>query len=272
MSQTSTTTVLRPKPEKFSGAKEAGREESPVASAWPLGPREARLSLVDVHVWSARLDASGEQVQSYWQVLSCDERQRAERFCFPADRLRFVVARGVLRSLLGRYLEIPGSTVQFRYGTYGKPALGGCHESGLHFNLAHSGELAVYGFARLRKLGLDVESEQPPLPTAGVPESSFTAAEQHALAALAVGPRKMAALTLWTRKEAYLKALGCGLQRDLSSFEMSVPPAEPALLHCADEDMRSRWLFYGLHPARNFAGTLCVEDRAETMLKVWRWE
>jgi len=212
-----------------------------------------------------------EQVPRCWEVLSCDERERAERFRFALDRLRFLVARGVLRMLLGRYLGMPASEVRLRYGMFGKPALADWHGSDLHFNLAHSGEVAVYGFTRLRKVGLDVESGQlrPLMP--GVPECSFTAAEQRALAALPATRRTLASLTLWTRKEAYLKALGCGLQQDLSSFEISVPPAAPALLRRVDEDAKqSNWFFNDLQPARNFVGTLCVENEAETRLWSWR--
>lgn len=273
MSQTSLE-VLRPTPEEFpcvAPSKGAERYQSPVVLTWPVGPREVRLSATDVHVWSTRLDAREEQVQRCWEVLSCDERQRAERFRFPSGRLHFLVARGVLRLLLGRYLGMPGSEVRLRYGIFGKPALSDCHQSDIHFNLAHSGELAVYGFSRLRKVGLDVESGQllPGMPE--VPECSFTAAEQHALAALPAARRTLASLTLWTRKEAYLKALGCGLQQDLSSFEISVPPAAPVLIRRADEDEKqSHWFFYDVQPARNFVGTVCVENKAETRLWSWR--
>ena len=105
----------------------------------------------------------------------------------------------------------------------------------------------------------------------GVPECLFTAAEQHALAGLLTARRTLASLTLWTRKEAYLKALGCGLQQDLSNFEISVPPAAPAVLRRVDEDAeRSHWFFYDLQPAQNFVGTLCVESKAETRLCSWR--
>jgi 4'-phosphopantetheinyl transferase len=148
--------------------------------------------------------------------------------------------------------------------------VGDWHESDLHFNLAHSCELAVYAFTRLRQVGVDVDSEPLRLLMPGVPEYSFTAAEQHALAALPAARRTLASLTLWTRKEAYLKAMGCGLQQELTSFEISVPPTAPALLHGVDEDAKqSHWFFYDFQPARNFVGTLCVEDKAET--KLWSW-
>lgn len=261
------------KPEEFpcvTPSKDGGGYESSLVFTWPVGPREAQLSATDVHVWSTKLDAREEQVERYWEVLSRDERQRAERFRFLSDRFRFVVARGVLRMLLSVYLGTPGSQVRLRYGMFGKPALDAWHESDLDFNLAHSGELAVYAFTRLRMVGIDVESERLGMLMAGVLESSFTTAEQRALAALPVRRQTLASLTLWSRKEAYFKALGCGLQQDLSKVEISVPPAAPLLLRCADEDVKqSQWFFYDLQPARHFVGTLCVENKAETTF--WSW-
>jgi len=262
--------VLRAELEEFrciAPSKEAQQNPSSVLLAWPVGPQEVRLAASEVHVWSTRLDACEEETGSCWEVLSSDERQRAERFRFVSDRLRFVVARGVLRKLLGRYLGMPGSEVRLRYGMFGKPALHDWHESDLHFNLAHCRELALYGFARSRRVGLDVESGTPRFLMPGVPECSFTAAEQHALHALPPARRTLASLTLWTRKEAYVKALGCGLQQDLRSFEISVPPAWPAVLRRVDGDAeRSHWSFHHLEPAQNFVGTLCVENKAETRL------
>lgn len=221
-------------------------------------------------MWSARLDADPEQIQSGWQVLSSDERERAERFRFPSDRLHFVAARLILRALAGRYLEMSGAAVRFRYGPFGKPALDAGHGSDLRFNVAHSGEVAVYAFARQREVGLDVEAGHSARLLAGVPDSVFSAAERDAVTALPPEHRRLATLGLWTRKEAYLKALGCGLQQDPDSFEVSVPPAAPALLRApgglAEEN---RWVLYDLHPAQDFVGALCAEGEAE--VQAWSW-
>jgi len=221
-------------------------------------------------VWCARLGAFPEQIQPCWQMLSSDERARAERFRFSSDRLHFVVARVMLRTLAGRYLGMPGSAVRFRYGPFGKPALDDCHGSDLRFNVAHSGGLAVYAFTRLREVGLDLEAEPLARLLAGVSDSFFTAAERQALAAIAPERRRLATLVLWTRKEAYLKALGCGLQQDLQSFEVSVPPLPPALLRVPDGHAEERrWFLYDLQPARDLVGTLCVENQAQ--VRAWSW-
>lgn len=244
---------------------------SAASLAWPVGPQEARLSANEVHVWCARLDARPDQVSLYWQTLSSDEKERAERFRFPVDRERFVIARFVLRMLAGRYLGLPGSSLRFRYGPFGKPTLDGGHGSSLRFNVAHSGGLAVYAFADRQEVGVDLETEHTARLQAGVPDSCFTPAEQQALATLAPGQRRQVMLALWTRKEAYLKALGCGLQHAPSSFEMSVPPAPPALLRepRGERDARS-WFFSDLQPAPGLVGTLCMESRVN--VELWSWQ
>jgi 4'-phosphopantetheinyl transferase len=253
--------------------------QASLACAWPFGPRDPQLLPGDVHVWAAWLARSDERVQQSWDVLSEDERQRTERFQFPSDRRRFLVARGVLRMLLGRYLGIASSAVRFCYGDFGKPTLDYWHESDLQFNLAHSGELAVYAFNRSRKLGIDVEAQKQPIVIPEFSESSFTARERRALSAVPSGCRQRALLTLWTRKESYLKALGCGLQQDLSSFDVSVPPAPPALLRSPNNlEDNTRWRFYDLDPARDFSCTLCVANteqsvanRVETRGSLWTY-
>ncbi len=262
------------KPEKlpvFGDRRDTGSQDSALVLAWPAGPRRVELPLADAHLWSARLDAGGEQVQRCWEVLAEDERQRADRFRFASDRQHFLVARGVLRILLGRYLGIPGSAVRFEYGAFGKPALGGVHNCDLQFNLAHSGNLAVYAFTCVGRAGIDVETDRAARLMQGVPESSFTPAEQRALAALPVDCRPQAFVALWTRKEAYLKALGLGLQAGLATFEMSVPPATAALMRRAQQDQnQGSWFFQNLQPAPHFWGTLCLENSAA--VQFWSWQ
>ena len=249
---------------------EAGSHPSPPVLTWPGGPREVRLPAGEVHVWSARLDAKPEQIQAGWQVLSSDERERADRFRFSQDRLHFVAARVILRALVGRYLEIPGTAARFRYGPFGKPSLDAGHGSDLRFNVAHSGEVALYAFARLREVGLDVEAVRSARVLAGVSDSSFSEAERQALTALSPERRGLATLGLWTRKEAYLKALGSGLQQDLASFEVSVPPAAPALLRApALQADAKTWGLHDLQPAPDFVGALCVEGGSE--VRAWSW-
>lgn len=235
--------------------------------SWPPGPEQPQLPAGEAHVWAAWLQVGSEAATRYSEVLSADELERAGRFRFSGDRLRFLVARAVLRMLIGRYLALPSATLRLVEGEFGKPALAHGVNAGLRFNLAHSGDLAVYAFSRSGEVGIDVESTASASLTGGVPESSFARGELQALAALSEGERATAALAVWTRKEAYLKALGCGLQQELRAFEVTVPPAVPSLLRPLIGDSgQPKWCFCDLRPAPGWLGTLCLEDKAETRL------
>ena len=113
---------------------------------WAIRPAE-------VCVWSAALDQPAEVVQRLYGLLAADERSQANRFHFDRDRRRFIVGRGVLRSILGGYLRIAPDRLVFEYGAQGKPNLSSSHASLLHFNVAHSHEWAVYALRLIKPWG-----------------------------------------------------------------------------------------------------------------------
>lgn len=111
-----------------------------------------------VHLWRSNLDVPIERVRELATILSDDERARAERFYFELHRNRFIVSRGGLRTILGRYLNLKPDRVQFEYSSRGKPKLaesGGAEK--LQFNVSHSQDLALYGFSCDRAIGVDLE-------------------------------------------------------------------------------------------------------------------
>src|SRR5215831_9276972 len=125
-------------------------------SPWHSAPETLSLRSNDVHVWRVALDMPESDVRCLWDILAGAERHRAERFVFQKDRTHFVVARGLLRVLLGRYLQCDPQHVRFVYGPHGKPELasdvGGI---GLRFNVSHSHGLALYAVTRHREIGVD---------------------------------------------------------------------------------------------------------------------
>ena len=127
-------------------------------SMWSPAPASLSLSSDVVHVWRVGLEPSAGLQETFLRTLNDDERARADRFHFDQHRRRFVLARGFLRALLGRYLGIGPEEVRFVYGPNGKPSLADEHgASDLRFNASHSHELAVYAFAQEREIGIDVE-------------------------------------------------------------------------------------------------------------------
>jgi 4'-phosphopantetheinyl transferase len=189
---------------------------------WSEAPEKLALQSGEVHVWRSQLDQPQEAVERFWGTLDEDERARASRFHFEKHRRNFIVGRGVLRLLLGRYLETPPADVRFSYGAQGKPALSGEHSaSSLRFNASHSGELALYAFVKECEVGVDVELVKGDFATEEIAERFFSASEIEALRVLPAIEKPAGFFRCWTRKEAYIKAIGSGLSYPLDQFDVT---------------------------------------------------
>ena len=232
---------------------------------WKPSSEVTDLDPDEVHVWAARLDAQPEAVLCI--PLSTDERERGRRFHFERDRRRFVVSHGLLRVLLGRYLQVDPAGLVFAYGPRGKPSLAGRDE--LRFNLSQSGELALLAFARGCELGIDIEQERPLPELEDIARNYFSAREGAELLGLRADEREAAFFRCWTRKEAFIKATGDGLSRPLDAFDVTLAPGEPArLLHVLGEpEATHRFWMEDLRPAPGFAGALAVEGGAKRVVR-----
>lgn len=225
------------------------------AVSWSRQAQDLVLQENDVHIWLAWLDAEPQERTRLSSYLNKDEISQAERFVFPRDRDHFIVARGRLRELLGKYLHCPPSAVKFKTGRYGKLSLLDDQDP-LRFNLSHSHGLAVYGVCMGRELGIDTEKIRPGFAGEGIAERYFSATEQRELAEVPKELRDTAFFLCWTRKEAYIKAHGDGLQIALDSFDVSLKPGEPATLRSADS---GRWSLRSFAPAPEFVAAIIVE-------------
>jgi 4'-phosphopantetheinyl transferase len=221
----------------------------------PSPPSAFQLASDEVHSWCASLDVPPETSARLYATLTADERTRSARFQFERDQQRFIVARGVLRDLLGRYLQTQPSEISFVYNAFGKPDLGPEFANRLKFNLSHSAGLALIAIATASDVGVDVEYVRTESDYAEIARRFFSAAEVDQLTALPSYLYAEAFFSCWTKKEAYLKACGEGLAIPLNSF--SVPlTAGPA---SNDIVSAKRWSFYTLQPAPGYIGALAVE-------------
>ena len=242
------------------------------ALRWKPARAAPPLAASEVHVWVAVLDAL--PVGAYIGLLSPDEAARADRFHFARDRQRFVGARGLLRELLGCYVDVDPSALLFAYGPRGKPYLAAdSRPDRVRFNVSHSGGLALLAFARERELGVDLELERPVPEAESIAERYFSPREGAELGRLPPAERPRAFFRCWTRKEAFIKATGDGLSRPLDAFDVTLAPREPArLLRVEGEpEEAARWWMEGLEPAEGFAGALAVEGRP-ARLACWKWD
>lgn len=240
---------------------------SEAAPLWRSPPPTLTPSAGAVHVWRAHLDQPQATVARLYATLAADEQQRAARFHFAHDRDHFVVARGLLRAILGRYLGCAPHRLRFTYSAYGKPDLaletGGAE---LRFNLSHSAGLALYVVALGQAVGIDVERVRPDLASDAIARRFFAPREVAALQALPSETRTAAFFTCWTRKEAYIKAHGAGLSLALDRFAVSLDPAEAALLETLDDPAEAaRWRLYALDPGPGYAAACAVAGVVATL-------
>lgn len=244
-----------------------------VLQPWPIAGETLTLGNDDVHVWQAALNHAPSQIDGWLHSLAEDEQARARKFHFPIDRERFIVARGVLREILGLYLNRAAQSVSFRYGPHGKPALADeSNGNTIHFNTSHSHDVALYAVTRGREVGIDLEFMRDGLEVEQIAERFFSQREIATLRALPVSLRKYAFFLCWTRKEAYIKARGQGLSLPLDQFDVSLTPGEPAALlrTRADPDEALRWSLQELSIGSGYVSALAVEGHG-WCLSCWQW-
>jgi 4'-phosphopantetheinyl transferase len=240
--------------------------------AWGKAPSGLpELVAGDVDVWSVQLDCSPAYIAVLLHTLSEDECERADRFYFERDRRRFTCARGALRRLLAAYLDTEPSELTFSYGPNGKPALSGRFAHALTFNVSHSHELALVAIGRDVEMGVDVEAVRSMNDADDIASRFFSPRETAQLRALPDAVRTEAFFACWTRKEAYLKALGSGLAKPLDEFDVAFAPGEsPALCVHGDERETARWSIRGLAPAPGYTGALVTESGGGAV-RCWQW-
>ncbi len=194
-------------------------------------------------------------------ALTPAERVRRDRFYFAPDRQAHTVCRGALRLILGHALDRPSSEISFRLGPHGKPHL---TDADLHFNVSHSGDLALIALSTETTLGVDIEQERPLKDLFALAKRHFSPTERATLRAL---PRELqgpAFFRCWSRKEAFIKAIGLGLSFPLDAFDVTLDPRAPA--HIVEvRDTRygqTPWALQHLEITRGYSAALVTPGPA----------
>jgi 4'-phosphopantetheinyl transferase len=189
--------------------------------AWAPGPPRPQLAPGAVHVWRADLTAVTDEL---CELLCSDERARGARVLRARNRELWRRSRGLLRELLGRYLQRDPSSLRFSAGPHGKPALvqdagesatrqrrSSTAPASVSFNMSHSGGLALYAFTATGAVGVDVEVARRRLDEVAIAARTFGPAEARRLEGLDPVIRQREFRRAWVRHEAELKCLGVGL-------------------------------------------------------------
>ncbi len=213
-----------------------------------------------VDLWWEKIDSQRGRISQFWNTLPEDERKRAERFRFGRHRERFIVQRGRLREILSGYWDVLPEAIPFGKGPGGKPAVTGPNAM-IRFNLSHSGGYALFAIAYGREVGVDVEVVRPKPRAARLVERFFSASEKAAFRKLEPSEEEAAFFAGWTRKEAFVKAVGKGLRFPLDRFDVSLEPGEQdALLRVAGAPEEAKnWSLRDIDLGAGFRAALAVE-------------
>ncbi|MCJ8518623.1 4'-phosphopantetheinyl transferase [Pseudorhizobium tarimense] len=220
---------------------------------------------IEVDVWTWSLDAPLADCSGLYQVLSDDERVRAERFLRDVDRRRYIVGRAALRRILGAYLGIDAKSICFVYNSWSKPELDLLNDAKLSFNLSHSAAEAILAVSAHAVIGVDIEEIRPI--EDDVERHFFSSAECHSLAALPQSERIGGFYRCWTRKEAFVKAHGAGLSVPLDSFDVCLAEKGRRLLKRLDPHigLLTDWTLLNLDVADGFCGALAIHSKGRNV-------
>ncbi|MFM2315075.1 MAG: hypothetical protein RLZZ04_4351 [Cyanobacteriota bacterium] len=225
-----------------------------------------------VHLWRANLTLSSPELEELMTFLSPDEVVRASKFRFAQHKSRFIAARGILRQLLGNYLQVVPSDVTFSYSDRGKPQLP--QNSHLQFNLSHSQEYGLFGFTLNHLIGVDLEYQRAMPDALNIAQRFFSVREFKMLAETPQKQQPRLFFQLWTAKEAYLKAIGTGLSGSLASVDISFEENHsPYLSPSLENQIESNdWSLYSCTPEINYLGAIAINSVLSAQhISYWHW-
>ncbi|MFZ4481072.1 MAG: 4'-phosphopantetheinyl transferase family protein [Rhodoferax sp.] len=241
---------------------------------WPAAPRLPVLHEAEMHIWRADALSLARHEARLTALLPKAQSLQGGKVSQGTARHRSLLARGVLRDILGRYLGHDPRGLQFIVTSLGKPLLDPqVHAGAPQFSVSHSGDLVLFAFARKHEVGIDVEAIRDDIELADLAQRFFAPAESRELLALPEAARLNAFYAGWTRKEAYVKARGAGIGYGLERFAVTLRPDQPARLisddRCAQEV--GQWHLENLALGTGFSACAAVRSK-DLSFRYWMWQ
>ena len=220
------------------------------------------IGLKEVHLWNICLDQTGPSIDDFASILSEEEYNRANSYISETIRRRYIVSHGFLRIILGAYLNQDPSEVRIVSGPYGKPCLEEGQET-IQFSMSHSEEQALFAFAQKSRIGIDLEKIREIPNMEQIVKRYFSERENDEFFQLSPRDRPIGFFNGWTRKEAFVKAIGRGMTFPLRKIEVSLSPNVRAELLNAEGYPESMlgWSLHHLEPASGYLAALAVEGQ-----------
>lgn len=224
----------------------------------------------NVDIWQAFVVDAIPNEDRLMQTLSEEEVARGNRFVNRKHAQHFLLAHAILRDVLSRYVSSAPGEIVFAKGEHGKPFLA---DKNLEFNLTHSNDCILIAVSPKERVGVDVEFMQKTHRFDELVDRFFSDEEKEEYVAYdSEEERRLAFYRGWTRKEAYLKAMGVGLSFPLDQFAVSLAPDEKhALLHVdGDKNVRTKWTLLSFEVDADYLASFAIESPAEDF-KIHTW-
>jgi len=212
-----------------------------------------------IHIWRVDVSDFISRVGELAPILSAKEKTKSERFHFEKDCNNYIVSQACLRLLLGTYLNIPPNAVELCEGAHGKPYLK--QADGFQFNLSNSHGCVIYAFTLNCEIGIDTEYSPRTVEFHELATRFFTKSEANQLLKLKDGALRLAFFNVWTRKEAFIKAIGEGLSFPLKNFEVSVNDPARIVAINGDELEAKEWFMQAFEPEEDYVAAVTVKNK-----------
>ncbi len=240
--------------------------------SWDVGPVQPLLQNQEVHIWYADLNLSENLIQLMGNVLNQDEKDRAARFVRDEDRLHFIAARSILRNILSRYCHCAPENIQFNYNAKGKPFLNVEQmQLDIQFNLSHSHGVALYAISLIENIGIDIEYNQRQIHPLDIAQRFFSNEEITLLSQLPASEQLTGFYKIWTRKEAYVKAIGEGISHPFDQFSVDLMNNKSKIKLNAAKGKLSEWTIYEILTDTKYSAALALPFD-EPIIHYWRWQ
>ncbi len=214
-----------------------------------------------IDLWLEELSVTDDEYQYYWSLLGKNEQERALRFVQTKYRRDYVASHGKLRLILAKYLGTPPEKILFTIQSHGKPFVACDRSSGIRFNMAHSGDHMAVGISYANDIGVDIEVWTDRVDYCGIIAVCFSEEEIRFWLNLPNEQQQEFFFRLWTRKESFVKAVGLGLELEISRVETTLTGVSEFLSLPANCGMSGSWSLIDLELAHGLSGSITVHSR-----------
>ncbi len=238
-------------------------------NTWQKTPDTLSLSKGHVDVWLCDLKQLSGDIKIFYSILSEDERDRADKLKVEDKKQQYIITRGVLRERLGLLTNIDPKDFVFDYLEHGKPVMANNHQcADITFNVSHSYDLAMIAIAQKQSIGIDIEKINYESDHQALMTRFFSKAEQTEFQTMLDANKARAFCACWTRKEAFIKAVGDGVSYGLDKFNIAVDPENQTPEINLHKPSEKTWSAINL-PVDNDYMACLVSDRVSLSVRCW---